>query len=594
MSSLATAPAGDDGTRFSSITAASASSRTAPLSEPGSPAPDSSLRPTHAGIVILFTLTLYLAGLNARALTFHEVFFAQPAREMLTSGNWINTTMGGVPNNEKPPLTSWVILASTQLLGESEIAVRLPFVLATVGLAWLVAWLTARWRGSFTGLLAGLILPTMSFAAIQGRLAESDILLCLWTALAFAPFLVHVDGGSNGADGRRPSVVSGTLFHGALLAGFLTKGPIVGVFVGGGIALFVLVTGRWRLLRFLFADLWQPALAAGCAGWCVWLAMSRHPEIIELWRLHNLGRFRGDMGFPQPWWFYLPTVLGLWLPWTPLIALGATLWWREADQRDRPRILLLLSWTLFGSLFLSLAVWKYKHYVMPMLPPGAVFGAIGLRRVLSLPPVSWRSVVVGAVIVTSLAGVVLISPLPGRLPGAAEATPLLVVAVVGLLMAANRAEPRRRAAVAFATAWLTLAGVFTYVVPEHDSYRDRTEFARRVNELTPGRPLVLVDQPQDQLHWYLRQPVRTVERVDAIETVAGSPRAVPVAIITTLRAARTLSGLGETREILRAERVRRRESEEERLVLLEWSPNPNSVATRRRDGAANVSNSAIR
>src|SRR5437764_718724 len=55
---------------------------------------------------------LLLPGLGAtRVLTYHEVCFAQPAREMLASGRWLVPEIAGVVFPDKPPLAHWTAAA---------------------------------------------------------------------------------------------------------------------------------------------------------------------------------------------------------------------------------------------------------------------------------------------------------------------------------------------------------------------------------------------------------------------------------------------------------------------------------------------------
>ena len=55
-------------------------------------------------LVILYAASLLLWDLHAgRALTLHEVFAAQPAREMVQGRHWIVPMFLGVPRTNKPP-----------------------------------------------------------------------------------------------------------------------------------------------------------------------------------------------------------------------------------------------------------------------------------------------------------------------------------------------------------------------------------------------------------------------------------------------------------------------------------------------------------
>jgi hypothetical protein len=111
----------------------------------------------------------------------------------------------------------------------------------------------------------------------------------------------------------------------------------------------------------------------------------KHPEAWELWRQHLLGRFSGsDLAlYHKPFWYYVPSAAWQWLPWTPLILLGAAgslrQAWRAPDSPHR------FVWWWFAGQFalLSCAAGKshvYLLHALPALAPVAVLGALRVGR----------------------------------------------------------------------------------------------------------------------------------------------------------------------------------------------------------------------
>ena len=77
--------------------------------------------------LILLCLLMLLPNLDSIVLTIMEARNFITAREMVTDGNWILTTMNGNPRYEKPPLPTWFTAISGALLGiKSLFALRLP------------------------------------------------------------------------------------------------------------------------------------------------------------------------------------------------------------------------------------------------------------------------------------------------------------------------------------------------------------------------------------------------------------------------------------------------------------------------------------
>src|SRR4030095_14542267 len=55
-----------------------------------------------------------------------EPFYAQTAREMVATGDWITPQIFGHPQFEKPIFFYWFTAASFKVFGETEFAARVP------------------------------------------------------------------------------------------------------------------------------------------------------------------------------------------------------------------------------------------------------------------------------------------------------------------------------------------------------------------------------------------------------------------------------------------------------------------------------------
>lgn len=82
-----------------------------------------------ASITILVLLMLSL-HLDVIPVSIMEARNFITAREMLTEGNWLLTTMNGEPRYQKPPLPSWICAVFASIFGiQNTLAYRLPAVL---------------------------------------------------------------------------------------------------------------------------------------------------------------------------------------------------------------------------------------------------------------------------------------------------------------------------------------------------------------------------------------------------------------------------------------------------------------------------------
>lgn len=219
-----------------------------------SPAPIEAVRPRTSAPVLWGAVVLVLSALflgydiaTRPIVLWDESRVVSNALEMSWSGFSLITTYGFKPDlwNTKPPLLIWLIAGCVRLFGPSEWVVRTPSLLAAIGTTAMVmgfSWRLSRSR--FVTLCAPilLVLSPGFFGAHAGQSADYEMLLCLFTTayLLLLFKLLHQ---------RRPKPGL-VLLCGLLIAGAcLTKG-VAGVMPGVGVAIYVLVRGRWpRLFR---------------------------------------------------------------------------------------------------------------------------------------------------------------------------------------------------------------------------------------------------------------------------------------------------------------------------------------------------------
>ena len=370
----------------------------------------------------------FFAGLGQPAITdSDEGFYAESAREMVESGDWLTPHFNYEHRFEKPVLYYWLAAGAYRLVGVGEAAARLPSALAGLGLTLLAFVAARRWFDDATGLLAGLIAATSFGHVAMARQALPDLTLALLITLAtWCALVAALDpprrGGAPGADGRRRWLVAAAV---AAAGGVLAKGPV-------GLALPALVVlplaglehlagrSRWRLRR---AHLVPAALAflVVAVPWFLGMTLVHGVDYLDRFFVtENLDRFAtARFNEPRPWWYYLPIAVGGMLPWSPYMLLWLPALGRFArERRIDPATARLLWWALAPLLFYTLAVGKQPRYILPMVTPLAVLLAATLSARLGGRAAGDRLLT----ICTTLAGTVLV--LLGIL--AHRARPLLV------------------------------------------------------------------------------------------------------------------------------------------------------------------------
>lgn len=461
-------------------------------------------------LIAVFGATMFLVDFGPGwVLTYHEAYFAEPAREMLRSGDWIVPKMAGIPSWQKPPLTHWMIAATMGLFrSEAEWVVRLPAHLCTILSALFIAAIAARWYGNRLGLLAGLIQLTTFSSLFQGRLAEADMPLC-----------AAISGGmlalALGATGKTRAGWPARLgFFIAAGASFLIKGPFGPVLLGGSGLLFALVERRKVVWRFLFDPVGLALLAFLCLVWPI-AAYRADPSVLVDWRVHNLDRFTGTYEGSRNPFFYLYMVPAILLPWTPLALGGLIVGWRD---RSRPAELwrLMACWLGMGMALISASAWKHKHYPIPILPPLSIVAAYALdrylreaRRVGGSPAGTMALVLAAGGVGTIAFGWLRSSSLIALLGSFVALSGL----GLGLSFRLRRAGHLNASlATIFGTIWVVVVLNQSLIMPRFDLYRPHAEMARRFNgRLAVGETLNIIDVPHPQILFYLRLPLRRYE-----------------------------------------------------------------------------------
>lgn len=522
-----------------------------------------------AGVATIFV------GLGSKTLSQHEVFAAQPAREMLRYGHWIVPMFAGSPRVTKPPATGWLIAAAMKLTGsEAEWVARLPAAVAGVACAQVIAFLAARHFGRRVGIVTGLIQLTCFYTVMQSRLAEADMIVAAAVAGAFLCLALGTLPGESPSRGR--SFVLGVAFH--FFAGlvFLLKGvPLLFVLLGA--LAWAVVRRERRVTRFLLNPAGLLVLAAMLLSW-PWMAYREMPGIVDVWR-RELSREGHDA---DPFYKYLidiPTVL---LPWTPLILIGAWLAIRRRVWRT-PLGQFLLCWVVPGIVALHFGGQKSKHYPIPMVPPLSILGAFGLVWLVRLQQANPRATrLIGAAlwVLGIAAAAVAVFFLRKTRPMAPEIAVVLSLLAVGGVVAIWR-EARRdldgQLAAILATAIAMVAGVNVLIIGRHfDDFDFARRFAAEVNAAVPeGRRIYIIDAQKrvdPQVAYYLRGPAWRFPDEGKFLEFARGYRGGAIHVVGIEDHADDVLAAGDASVVVRAPRKQRREEAYHRWVLYEVRP----------------------
>jgi 4-amino-4-deoxy-L-arabinose transferase-like glycosyltransferase len=352
-----------------------------------------------------------------------EPLFAEAARQMTVTGDWVTPYFNNETRFDKPPLIYWLMAIAYQTVGVNEWGARLPSALAAIALMGMGFYLLRRFGTAIplaptaTGpywlpaLIGSALIGLNPLTLVWGRTGVSDMLLSGCMGLALMAFFCGYAGGEKAeeaeeveeAEGVReetyasPSIQNSKLkiqnsfspwyfaFYVLIALAVLTKGPVGLVLPGLTIALFLLYVGKfWEVVREMRLFWGVLIILVLSVPWYVLVTLANGEAFIDsFFGYHNLERFTSVVNRHwAPWYFYFVIVFLGFAPWSVYlpVAIARLQFWKRSVWRHQPRSqqlgLFALFW--FGSVFgfFTIAVTKLPSYVLPLMPAAAILVAL--------------------------------------------------------------------------------------------------------------------------------------------------------------------------------------------------------------------------
>jgi 4-amino-4-deoxy-L-arabinose transferase-like glycosyltransferase len=473
--------------------------------------------------VLVLAGVLFFARLGERALWSEEVRWAEIARSMAASGDYLWPTINGHTYYDKPLGSYWLVLAGAWVRGGvDEAASRLPCAVSGLLAVAVLMLLARRLYGGRTSWIAGAVLATSFGFVVFARTASADVetvagvLVALWLC-------VRNEGRGGG------KWVIG--LWGVMAITSLTKGLL-------GFALPLLVFGTYRLLvadtadagrtavsRFLDRQRWllngvTPfAVVVGLAVYAAPFLLSIHQTgsaegLGMVWR-ENVRRFFDAHNHRGPVYLYAYVLFGLAAPWAVL--LPAALVQAHVRRSRGDRFALAYFWAVF--LFFTLSSSRRSYYLLPILPAVALLiGRLLATPLDGLTPWARRLTKVGfGVVATAVFLAVGVLVLPrSALPAPWDRLPpvpaplafgtLWVTATVGTVLVAVRFGTERLAVAFTLMAFGLMAYLFLFAQPDVERYRTDRPFLTGVRQRLGNEVTGLVLYRTRETVFYLAPP----------------------------------------------------------------------------------------
>ena len=320
-------------------------------------------------LLLLFSLLIWFGPLDYRKLVKpDEGRYAEIAREMAVTGDWVTPRLNGIKYFEKPPLQYWATGAAFKVFGFADWAARLWTALTGFLTLLVVCWAGRRFFGPAAGLYGSMVAGSSFYFIGLGHVSTLDMGLTFFTTLTLVGFCAAQQDGVTEPARKRAMLVTWA----AMALAVLSKGLIGIVLPGATLALTILLTRDWQLLRSLYL---LPGLAIFLAITAPWfIAVSlKNPEFPWFFFIHEhvLRYATNEARREGPFYYFVPILLVGFLPW--VIVMLDTIWGTLRSptmlvrETHRPALVLIL-WSLFVFAFFSFSGSKLPAYILPIFP----------------------------------------------------------------------------------------------------------------------------------------------------------------------------------------------------------------------------------
>ena len=330
-----------------------------------------------------FFAVFYLLG-EGSLHDWDEAIYAQVAKEIAVSDNWLTLTWAGHPFWHKPPLYFWLTAVVYKMVGINEFAARSCSAAFGFGVVALTFWLGLRLFSWAAGVMAALLLLSIDQSIYchwynflcQARVGMLETMLTFWLILS----LILVWEAN-----ERPRLI---VFIGITAGLAVMTKAWIGFFALAIPLLYALITGQFHARR----KCWSLAiLLAGVIilPWHLWQIWIYGKSFLHDYFVVNLfDRVAGVLEENQHGPLFYVDILrdGFSIVGSGYLWPAAYLWaaWTARTREYRQKVL-LLSWITIPLLLFSLAQTKLPWYIILIYPGIALLISGALSELLGGP-----------------------------------------------------------------------------------------------------------------------------------------------------------------------------------------------------------------
>lgn len=478
-------------------------------------------------LAVFLLVWFYMLGSRVLVPT-DEARYAEMAREIVATGDWVTPRLNGIKYFEKPPLQNWVTAATYEVFGLGDWQARLWTGLNGLLGIFIAAYAALRVYNARTAFYTALVLGGGFYWSGMGHVNSLDMGLSGMMALTLCSLLLGQRDGATRSEQRNWMLLCWV----SMALAVLSKGLIGVVLPGAVLVLYTLVSRDWAIWKRLHLVKGLIAFFVVVAPWFI-LVMQRNPEFFQFFFIHeHFQRFTTDVHSRSgPWYYFFPIlILGI-CPWLGVLFQSLVKGARKENEIRgpfRPGLMLFI-WAVFIFIFFSKSHSKLPSYLLPIFPALAIM--IGSY----LDKASYKAIFAAALVtgIPALIGLGFVHLAPGiaydpyavplieaHVPWIYTSLLLFISGAVIALLTAKKRPELAIAALAFTGFLATQA-----VIHGHDAQGRHIagyeHLAAMRAEIKPDTRLYMVDQYEHAFPFYLERTFTLVAYADEMAFGVG-------------------------------------------------------------------------
>ncbi len=327
--------------------------------------------------IVLLGALLFLPFLGSVHLfDWDEINFAESAREMIVTGNYLDVQIDFKSFWEKPPLFIWLQVLSMKAFGVNEFAARFPN--AMVGILSLLAFFNigkkiynTRFGLIWVLVYTGSVLPFFYF---KSGIIDPLFNLCIF--LSIYQFYLFNNADENN---KTKHIILSALFNGL---GILTKGPVAFLIFGITVFIYMIIHKQYKeFLKFKVLALYTFVLAFVGGFWFILQILNGNYTVIYDFVIYQIRLFQiedaGHGGFPG--YHFVILFFGVF---PASIFAIRSMWFEKSGtdvQQNMKRWMLICFWVVL--ILFSIVNTKIVHYSSMCYLPMGYLAALTIHRI---------------------------------------------------------------------------------------------------------------------------------------------------------------------------------------------------------------------